>query len=78
MLFMCFDFICSLAVLTPPPPSTALRLSDGAVIVIDAAEGIMMQTERAMKHAVQAGVPICLVINKVTRRALVVCVCKGS
>lgn len=50
--------------------TAALRLSDGAVIVIDAAEGVMLQTERAMQHAVQAGVPICLVINKIDRLIL--------
>lgn len=50
--------------------TAALRISDGAIIVIDAAEGIMLQTERAMKHAVQAGLPICLVINKIDRLIL--------
>lgn len=41
--------------------SAALRIADGAVIVIDAVEGVMMQTERMIKHALMANVPICVV-----------------
>lgn len=47
--------------------TAALRLADGAVVVIDAVEGVMMQTERSLKHAVQAQVPVCVVINKMDR-----------
>eukprot|EP01133_Synstelium_polycarpum_P012173 gene12173-14248_t len=47
--------------------TAGLRLADGAVIVVDALEGVMMQTERLIKHAVQEGLAICLVINKVDR-----------
>lgn len=41
--------------------TAALRVADGAVIVVDAIEGIMLSTERLIKHAIQAQVPICLV-----------------
>jgi U5 small nuclear ribonucleoprotein component len=45
--------------------TAALRLADGAVVLIDAAEGVMVGTERALKHAVQSGLRVCVVINKV-------------
>lgn len=41
--------------------TAALRAADGAVIVVDAVEGVMMGTERMVKHALQARLPICLV-----------------
>ncbi|KAL9228778.1 hypothetical protein vseg_004322 [Gypsophila vaccaria] len=47
--------------------SAALRLADGAVLVVDAAEGVMVNTERAIRHAIQEGLPIVVVINKVDR-----------
>lgn len=50
--------------------TSALRASDGAVIVVDAIEGLMLSTERLIKHALQVQVPICLVINKMDRLIL--------
>mmetsp|Transcript_54008 Transcript_54008/g.106623 ORF Transcript_54008/g.106623 Transcript_54008/m.106623 type:complete len:978 (+) Transcript_54008:101-3034(+) len=50
--------------------TAALRVADGAVIVVDAVEGVMMGTERLIKHALQARLPICLVINKMDRLIL--------
>jgi U5 small nuclear ribonucleoprotein component len=41
--------------------TAALRVADGAVIVIDAVEGVMLNTERMIKHALQARLPICVV-----------------
>ncbi|GAB4844211.1 hypothetical protein Ancab_037577 [Ancistrocladus abbreviatus] len=47
--------------------SAALRLADGAVLVVDAAAGVMVNTERAIRHAIQEHLPIVVVINKVDR-----------
>jgi U5 small nuclear ribonucleoprotein component len=51
--------------------TAAIRLADGAVIVVDAVEGVVMQTERSIKHAVDNKLPLVLLINKVR-------VCIGS
>ncbi|XP_076093889.1 116 kDa U5 small nuclear ribonucleoprotein component-like [Mytilus galloprovincialis] len=50
--------------------TAAFRLSDGAVIFVDAAEGVMLNTERLIKHAVQERLPITVCINKVDRLIL--------
>lgn len=45
--------------------SAALRLADGMLLVVDAAEGVMLVTEKAVKQAIMEGLPICLLISKV-------------
>jgi U5 small nuclear ribonucleoprotein component len=45
--------------------SAAMRLSDGVVVFVDASEGVMLNTERLVKHAVQERLPVLLCINKV-------------
>lgn len=50
--------------------TAAFRLSDGIVLIVDAVEGVMMQTERLIKHAMQERLAITVVINKVDRLAL--------
>ncbi|KAL3849369.1 hypothetical protein ACJIZ3_011251 [Penstemon smallii] len=47
--------------------TAALRLADGAVLIVDAAEGVMLNTERAIQHAIQERIPIVVVLNKVDR-----------
>jgi len=47
--------------------TAALRVADAAVVVVDAVEGLMLNTERVLKHAVQERLPVLVVINKVDR-----------
>jgi len=50
--------------------SAAMRLADGIVLFVDAAEGIMLNTERILKHAVQEHIAITVCINKIDRLLL--------
>ncbi|XP_052246978.1 116 kDa U5 small nuclear ribonucleoprotein component-like [Dreissena polymorpha] len=50
--------------------TAALRISDGAVIFVDAADGVMLNTERYIKHAIQEKLPVCVCINKIDRLIL--------
>ncbi|KAI3901874.1 hypothetical protein MKW92_040771 [Papaver armeniacum] len=45
--------------------TAALRLADGAVLIVDATEGVMLNTRRAIYHAIKEKLPIVLVINKI-------------
>lgn len=45
--------------------TASMRLTDGIVLFVDAAEGVMLNTERILKHAVQEKQAITLCINKV-------------
>uniref|UniRef100_A0A0N4ZUV3 Tr-type G domain-containing protein n=1 Tax=Parastrongyloides trichosuri TaxID=131310 RepID=A0A0N4ZUV3_PARTI len=47
--------------------TAAYRVADGVVVVIDAHEGVMMNTERLLKHAVLENLPITICINKIDR-----------
>ncbi|KFG40056.1 elongation factor 2 family protein [Toxoplasma gondii GAB2-2007-GAL-DOM2] len=48
----------------------AMRLCDGAIIVIDALEGVMSNTDRLLRHAVEEQLDIVVVINKLDRLIL--------
>eukprot|EP00906_Rhabdomonas_costata_P013381 RCo019239 len=50
--------------------SAAVRLCDGVCIVVDAIEGVMVNTEKLIKHAIAEQLPLCLVVNKVDRLIL--------
>ena len=50
--------------------TAAFRLADACVLVVDAIEGVMMNTERLIIHALQEKLPIVLVINKIDRLIL--------
>ncbi|KAG8196595.1 hypothetical protein JTE90_014156 [Oedothorax gibbosus] len=50
--------------------TAAIRLCDGVIIFVDAAEGVMLNTERLLKHAVQEKLAICICINKIDRLML--------
>lgn len=47
--------------------SAAIRLSDGALVLVDVLEGICVQTIAVLQQAWSEGVKACLVINKVDR-----------
>lgn len=44
-----------------------LRMADGALLLVDAAEGPMPQTRFVMRHAIDADLQIMVVINKIDR-----------
>jgi len=50
--------------------TAAFRVVDGVVLVVDAIEGVMMNTEKIIQHAVRERLPITLVINKLDRLIL--------
>lgn len=50
--------------------SASIRLSDAIVLVVDAIDGMMSQTEAVIKLAIQESCPITLVINKMDRLIL--------
>jgi len=50
--------------------TSAFRLCDGVVVFIDAAEGVTMNVERALKHAVEEQIKVTICINKVDRLVL--------
>lgn len=47
--------------------STAVRLCDGALVLIDAVEGVCAQTHAVIRQAWKEGIRPCLVINKMDR-----------
>nr|CAG4640617.1 EOG090X00RJ [Eulimnadia texana] len=50
--------------------TAALRLADGIVLFVDVVEGVMLNTERLLKHAVQEKMAITLCISKIDRLIL--------
>ena len=50
--------------------TAAFRLADGVVLFVDAHEGVMLNTDRLIKHAIQERLPITLCINKIDRLIL--------
>lgn len=47
--------------------SPGLRVSDGCLVCIDAIEGVMMNTERCIRHAISQGVSIVVAFTKMDR-----------
>ncbi len=47
--------------------TASMRISDGVVVFVDAAEGVMLNTERLIKHALQERMAITVCINKIDR-----------
>ncbi|KAI0307615.1 P-loop containing nucleoside triphosphate hydrolase protein [Multifurca ochricompacta] len=50
--------------------ASSMRLVDGVVLVVDVVEGVMVNTEAIIRHALQEGIPITLVVNKIDRLIL--------
>ncbi len=50
--------------------STAVRLCDGAIVVVDAAEGVQPQTKAVLAQAYEEGIRPVLVLNKLDRLAV--------
>ncbi|KAG0264886.1 U5 small nuclear ribonucleoprotein component [Actinomortierella ambigua] len=50
--------------------TAAIRLADGVVLVVDAIEGVMANTERILRHCIQEQLSLTLLINKVDRLIL--------
>lgn len=44
-----------------------LRVADGCIVCIDAVEGVMLNTERCLRHAVAQNVPIIVAFTKMDR-----------
>ncbi|CCW64327.1 unnamed protein product [Phytomonas sp. EM1] len=51
------DFSCEV--------STAMRLCDGAVIIVDVIDGVTQQTCAILRHSYDEGLSMCLVLNKI-------------
>ncbi|KAI1455889.1 P-loop containing nucleoside triphosphate hydrolase protein [Annulohypoxylon moriforme] len=50
--------------------AAALRLVDGVALVVDVVEGVQVNTEQIIKHAVLEDIPMTLIINKMDRLIL--------
>ena len=50
--------------------SASLSLCDGVFLIVDIIEGVMLNTDRLLRHAIQVGLPIVLVLNKIDRFVL--------
>ncbi|KAB7495937.1 U5 small nuclear ribonucleoprotein component [Armadillidium nasatum] len=50
--------------------TASMRLSDGVVLFVDAAEGVMLNTQRLLKHAIQKRLAVTVCINKIDRLIL--------
>jgi U5 small nuclear ribonucleoprotein component len=54
-----------------------MRLADGVLLAVDAVEGVLVVTERAIRQAAADNLPICLLITKASdpeRARLPICV----
>jgi U5 small nuclear ribonucleoprotein component len=47
--------------------TAGLRISDGVILVVDVIEGVMVNTDLLIKHAVSYELPMILILNKIDR-----------
>lgn len=47
--------------------TASIRIADGAILVVDAVEGVMVNTERMIKHLAAEKIPMVVVVNKIDR-----------
>ena len=47
--------------------SAGMRISDGVVVVVDAIEGVMLNTQRVLRAAAKEQLPVCVVMTKMDR-----------
>ena len=65
-------YVCTL-VDTPGHPNflaetvAAMRATDGVCLVVDAVEGVMLMTEKVIKHVLREEMKVVVVVNKVDR-----------
>lgn len=50
--------------------SCSLALCDGVFLVVDVIEGVMINTDRLLRHALQLKIPVVVVLNKIDRFVL--------
>ncbi|KAH0837913.1 Calreticulin family-domain-containing protein [Lanmaoa asiatica] len=50
--------------------ASTMRLVDGILLVVDVVEGMMVNTEAIIRHALQEGIKITLLVNKIDRLIL--------